>query len=128
MRLRDYLRRIGLDAGLRPTAEALRRVHVAHREAFLFENISIQTGGVISVALDAVERKFIDEGRGGYCFEHNTLFGAALRELGFDPVTLLGRVRRGPPERWELVQDISVPGLRFAHLAHAAFASCAQLF
>jgi N-hydroxyarylamine O-acetyltransferase len=100
MRLHDYLRRIGLDAGLRPTAETLRRVHVAHREAFLFENISIQTGGVISVALDAVERKFIDEGRGGYCFEHNTLFGAVLRELGFDPVTLLGRVRRGPPDRW----------------------------
>jgi N-hydroxyarylamine O-acetyltransferase len=100
MRLHDYLRRIGLDAGLRPTAETLRRVHVAHREAFLFENISIQTGGAISVTLDALERKFIDEGRGGYCFEHNTLFGAVLRELGFDPVTLLGRVRRGPPERW----------------------------
>jgi N-hydroxyarylamine O-acetyltransferase len=100
MRLHDYLRRIGLDAGLRPTAETLRHVHVAHREAFLFENISIQTGGAISVALDAIERKFIDQGRGGYCFEHNTLFAAVLRELGFDPVTLLGRVRRGPPERW----------------------------
>jgi N-hydroxyarylamine O-acetyltransferase len=100
MRLHDYLRRIGVDAGLPPTADTLRRLHVAHREAFLFENIAIQTGGAISVALDAIERKFIDEGRGGYCFEHNTLFGAALRELGFAPVTLLGRVRRGPPERW----------------------------
>lgn len=100
MRLHDYLRRVGVAQGLPPTADTLRRLHIAHREAFLFDNVAIQTGGTISVALDALERKFIDEGRGGYCFEHNTLFGSALRDLGFDPVTLLGRVRRGPPERW----------------------------
>jgi len=100
MRLHDYLRRVGIAPGLPPTADTLRRLHIAHREAFLFDNVAIQTGGTVSVALDAIERKFIDEGRGGYCFEHNTLFAGVLRELGFDPVTLLGRVRRGPPERW----------------------------
>jgi N-hydroxyarylamine O-acetyltransferase len=100
MRLHDYLRRIGVEEGLPATAETLRRIHVAHREAFLFENVSIQSGGAISVELDDVERKFIDQGRGGYCFEHNTLFAAALRDLGFAPLALLGRVRRGPPERW----------------------------
>lgn len=101
MRLADYLKRVGVDLGSDPVdAEALRRLHVAHREAFLFENVTIQTGGAISVALDRIERKFLDEGRGGYCFEHNTLFGAVLRELGLDATTLLGRVRRGPPERW----------------------------
>src|SRR5205823_13269640 len=91
----------------------LRRLHVAHREAFLFENVSIQTGGAISVAVDAIERKFIDEGRGGYCFEHNTLFGSVLRDLGFAPVTLLGRVRRGPPERWartHMVLRVTIDG------------------
>src|SRR5262249_58935115 len=46
------------------------------------------------------ERKCLDERRGGYCFEQNTLFAAALREIGVAPTTLLGRVRRGPPERW----------------------------
>jgi N-hydroxyarylamine O-acetyltransferase len=100
MRLHDYLRRIGVEDGLPASAETLRRLHVAHREAFLFENVSIQAGGAISVELDAIERKFIDEGRGGYCFEHNTLFAAVLRDLEFAPVALLGRVRRGPPERW----------------------------
>ena len=83
MRLHDYLRRIGVEDGLPATVDTLRRLHVAHREAFLFENVSIQAGGAISVALDALERKFIDEGRGGYCFEHNTLFAAALRAAGF---------------------------------------------
>src|SRR6476646_5410114 len=100
MRLHDYLRRVGVAPGLSTTADPLRRLHIAHRESFLFDNVAIQTGGTISVALDAIERKFIDEGSGGYCFEHNTLFAGVLRELGFDPVTLLGRVRRGPPERW----------------------------
>jgi N-hydroxyarylamine O-acetyltransferase len=100
MRLHDYLHRIGVEDGLPANVETLRRLHVAHREAFLFENVAIQTGGTISVELEAIERKFIDDGCGGYCFEHNTLFAAVLRDLGFAPVALLGRVRRGPPERW----------------------------
>ena len=74
-----YLRRIGVDTGLPATAGTLRRLPLAHREAFLFENLTIQTGGTIVLALDALERKFLDEGRGGYCFEHNTLF-AAIRD------------------------------------------------
>jgi len=99
MRTHDYLARIGVDANA-DGSELLRRLHVAHRETFLFENLTIQNGGGISLALDDLQRKFLDEGRGGYCFEHNTLFAGALRDLGFAPVTLLGRVRRGPPERW----------------------------
>ena len=104
MRLADYLRRVGWSApaGTAPLSDVdtVRRLHVAHREAFLFENLSIQAGGSISVTLDDIERKFLDQGRGGYCFEHNTLFGAMLRDLGFNATTLLGRVRRGPPDRW----------------------------
>src|SRR5581483_1781674 len=100
MRLPDYLARAGTGPIAGRGIETLRRVHLAHKETFLFENLTVQTGGNVSVALEEIERKFLDEGRGGYCFEHNTLFGAALRALGFAPVTLLGRVRRGPPDRW----------------------------
>jgi N-hydroxyarylamine O-acetyltransferase len=100
MRFDDYLRRIGKPSPSDASVDTLRALHLAHRETFLFENLSIQTGGGISLALPDLERKFLDEGRGGYCFEHNTLFAAALREAGFESTTLLGRVRRGPPERW----------------------------
>jgi N-hydroxyarylamine O-acetyltransferase len=100
MRLDDYLLRTGVPMPLEASIETLRRLHVSHRETFLFENLSIQTGGGISLALADLERKFLDDRRGGYCFEHNTLFAAVLRDLGFSPITLLGRVRRGPPERW----------------------------
>jgi len=100
MRLDDYLRRVGVRGPLRPDAETLRRLHVGHRETFPFENLTIQTGGTISLARADLERKFLDEGRGGYCFEHNTLFAAALRDVGFTPSTLLARVRHGTdPER-----------------------------
>src|SRR5262249_61984673 len=101
MRLHDYLRRLRIDETLPPTLDTLRRLHKAHRETFLFENLSIQAGGSISVELQDIERKFLDERRGGYCFEHNTLFAAALRGLGYDVVAFLGRARRRPPERWE---------------------------
>jgi N-hydroxyarylamine O-acetyltransferase len=100
MRFTDYLRRIGLPPPSGPSVESLRVLHLAHRETFLFENLSIQCGDGISVAVADIERKFLDEGRGGYCFEHNTLFAAALAQAGFETTTLLGRVRRGPPERW----------------------------
>jgi N-hydroxyarylamine O-acetyltransferase len=100
MRFADYLRRIGQPPPSGPSVETLRVLHRAHREAFLFENLSIQRGDAISVALPDIERKFLDEGAGGYCFEHNTLFAAVLADTGFETTTLLGRVRRGPPERW----------------------------
>src|SRR5258708_35470521 len=99
MRLHDYLHRVGVSGPLPVRAETLRRLHAAIREAFLFENIRMRDGGVIGLALETLERKFLDDRRGGYCFEHNTLFAAVLREIGFTPTILLGRVRRGPPER-----------------------------
>jgi N-hydroxyarylamine O-acetyltransferase len=109
MRLHDYLERIassapqwGAVSGLsrRANVDTLRHLHAAHRQTFLFENLTIQAGGRISLAVGDLERKFIDDRRGGYCFEHNTLFAAVLGDVGFAPVTMLGRVRRGPPERW----------------------------
>jgi N-hydroxyarylamine O-acetyltransferase len=100
MRIDDYFARIDVRPGGTPTADVLAAIHRAHRETFLFENLTIQAGERISLAVCDLERKFLDEGRGGYCFEHNTLFAAALRELGIASTTLLGRVRRGPPHRW----------------------------
>jgi N-hydroxyarylamine O-acetyltransferase len=113
MRMDDYLQRIDQRPPAGASIDTLRRLHLAHRQTFLFENLTIQTGGAISLALADLERKFLDQGRGGYCFEHNTLFAAALREAGFESSTLLGRVRRGPPERWartHMVLRVAIDG------------------
>lgn len=114
VRLDDYLNRIGARLPFGATSDALRRLHLAHRETFLFENLTIQKGGGISLAIGDLERKFLDEGGGGYCFEHNTLFGAALRDLGFDVTLLLARVRRGPAESWvrtHMVLRVAIDGV-----------------
>ncbi|MCU1246336.1 MAG: arylamine N-acetyltransferase, partial [Acidobacteria bacterium] len=95
----DYLRRTGA-ASPAATLPSLRALHLAHRLTFLFENLDIQRGRGVRVDLPSVVQKFVVEGRGGYCFEHNTLFAALLREAGFPVTAFLGRVRRGPPERW----------------------------
>ncbi len=100
MRLDDYLGRLGVARPLPPTLDALRRLHVAHLGAFTFDNLEIQQHGVIRVDVESIEQKFFERHAGGYCFEHNTLFAAALRELGFFVTQHLGRV--GSPERRSL--------------------------
>jgi len=92
-----YLERLGLDYSLPPTLDTLRRVHVAHLAAFPFHNLTIQRGGAVDIDVDAIATRFLGDAGGGYCFEQNTLLGAALRELGFSVTTLLARV--GPPDK-----------------------------
>lgn len=46
----------------------------------------------LSLDLDALYRKIVVEGRGGYCLELNAFFAAVLRGLGFAVLTVSGRV------------------------------------
>lgn len=99
-----YLARLGINPPLPPNIDTLKRLHVAHLSAFTFNNVEIQRGGAIRVDVESVAAKFLDGLGGGYCFEHNTLFGAALTDLGFKVETLLGRV--GPGEMRALTHMI----------------------
>lgn len=89
-----YLERIGLSGGPVGMVE----LHRAHVIAIPFENLDPHRGVPVSLDLDAIQRKLVAARRGGYCFEHNLLLAAALRELGAEVEPMLGRVRlgRGP--------------------------------
>jgi N-hydroxyarylamine O-acetyltransferase len=85
-----YLKRIGLSGG-----PSIATVHRAHVIAIPFENLDPHRGIPVSLAADDLARKLVDERRGGYCFEQNTLLATALREMGADVDLLLARVRGG---------------------------------
>ena len=94
--LREYLARIGLDGlepvGLPPMAETLARMQRAHLETVPFENLDIVAGKVpLALGEDALFDKIVRRRRGGFCYELNLLFAAALRALGFDVALKGGR-------------------------------------
>jgi N-hydroxyarylamine O-acetyltransferase len=91
-KLAAYLARIGLATPLPRDAGGLEAVLRAHRGAIGFENFDVMLGRGVAVDADAVFDKLVRRGRGGYCFEHNGLFGAMLEALGFANRALMARV------------------------------------
>jgi N-hydroxyarylamine O-acetyltransferase len=87
-----YVGRVGL-AG-RPALAELHRAHVA---AIPFENLDPHRGVPVTLDEETLARKMIDGGRGGYCFEQNLLFKAALEALGARVEPMLARVRWNAP-------------------------------
>jgi N-hydroxyarylamine O-acetyltransferase len=55
----------------------------------------VRLGREIKLDVDSLVRKLVEERRGGYCYEQNTLFAAVLTELGYTVSRRLGRVRMG---------------------------------
>lgn len=97
MNLDRYYRRLGIE---KPAADAdgLRLLQAAQMRSVVFENIDPLLGKVPDVSLPAIFEKIVVAGRGGYCFELNTLFGAALSAAGFEASRVLARVRNGAPQ------------------------------
>lgn len=90
--LSSYLNRIGLS----DSDSGLATIHRAHATTIVFDNFDSSSGRPVALDLDNLADKMINHGRGGYCFEHNLLFKAALEAVGFDTVELiLARVRIG---------------------------------
>ncbi len=96
--LGPYLARIGYGGPVVPTEEALFDLHLAHARTIPFENLDIQMGLPIRLDLASLQDKLVNRRRGGYCFEQNTLFRAALEAFGFHPRLREARVRFGAPE------------------------------
>ena len=90
--LTAYLARVRLPA--RPTLDrhGLHALHRAHRLAIPFENLDVPLGRAVRIDSGPVFAKLVTARRGGYCFEHNRLFGDALAALGFAARPLLARV------------------------------------
>ncbi len=93
--LSAYLRRVGVPGAPPATAAGLTALHRAHALSIPFENLDILLGRRIRLDVPSLESKLVASRRGGYCFEQNTLFAAALADVGFGVTPLAARVRLG---------------------------------
>ena len=87
-----YLARIGWRGTLRPSLQTLAALLRAHMRAIPFENLDVLLGRPVRLDLASLAAKLVDARRGGYCFEHATLFAAVLEAAGFAPVRHTARV------------------------------------
>lgn len=63
-----------------------------HMRAIPFENLDVLLGDKPRIDVPSLEAKLVEQKRGGYCFEHATLFAAVLTELGMPVKTHSARV------------------------------------
>jgi N-hydroxyarylamine O-acetyltransferase len=92
-----YLERIGYSGSRSATLDTLEAVHALHPAAIPFENLNPLLGWPVGLDVDALQAKLVAGGRGGWCFEHNTLFRHALEALGFSVTSLAARVLWNAP-------------------------------
>ena len=107
MDLPAYFERIAYPGSAQPTLDVLRALHRAHLLAVPFENLDIGLERPIVLDEEKLIEKIVARRRGGFCYEMNGVFAAALREIGFRVTLLSARV---PNEKGEI-------GPEFDHMA-----------
>ncbi len=98
-----YCRRIGYSGPRRATLDTLRELHKLHPQAIPFENLDPLLRRPVKLDPASLQAKLVEGGRGGYCFEHNTLFANVLRQLGFTVQEATARVR------WNVPGNVKTP-------------------
>jgi N-hydroxyarylamine O-acetyltransferase len=98
-----YCQRINYHGSRIPTLATLQALVKQHTSAIAFENLDSFSGETVATDLPAITHKLLEQGRGGYCFEHNTLLWHVLQELGFKVSGLASRVR------WNVPDEIVTP-------------------
>jgi N-hydroxyarylamine O-acetyltransferase len=77
------LNRIGLSARPEASVDGLHALHRAYLARVPYEDIAVQLGETGSLDEAELIARICADGRGGYCFELNTVLAALLRACGF---------------------------------------------
>ncbi|PLP99765.1 arylamine N-acetyltransferase family protein [Cupriavidus pauculus] len=117
-----WLERIGIGSSAvpPPTLDTLNVLIAAHLRHIPFENLTPLVGWRVPIDLPAVCDKLVAQGRGGYCFELNTLFCAGLKALGFAVTPLAARVRWNVPDERPTRLSHMLLRVEVAHESHVA--------
>lgn len=92
--LEAYLQRIAYQGPVEATRACLIGLHRAHLRAIPYENLDVQLGHAVGLSPAAAFDKIVTARRGGWCYEMNGLFGAVLREIGFQVTRCSAAVMR----------------------------------
>src|SRR5271156_5886083 len=87
----SYFQRIGYAGPANATLETLADIHLHHPKIIPFENLDALLKRPIPLGAEAIGRKILLSGRGGWCFEQNLLFGNVLQSIGFRVTGLAAR-------------------------------------
>jgi N-hydroxyarylamine O-acetyltransferase len=122
-----YFARIGYTGSREPTLTTLQALHHLHPVAIPFASLDVLAGKAIDMSAEAVDAKLIHAGRGGYCFEQNTLLLRALRTLDFkvEPLLARSRWRRSMDQvmvRTHMALCVQIDGVDW--LADVGFGAC----
>ncbi|MFI6471116.1 arylamine N-acetyltransferase [Streptomyces sp. NPDC050516] len=90
-----YLAHLGHDGDRTPSLATLRALHRAHVLSVRWENLEAVLRKSRPLDVPSVQARMIGNPRGGTCFEHVTLYAAALERLGFEFFVVQGRVELG---------------------------------
>ncbi len=101
--LNAYCARIGYDGPRKPTLDILQALHLLQPQVIAFENLDPLLKRPVRLDAPSLEQKMIKNGRGGYCYEQNLLFGHALRAIGFKVTELAARVL------WNVPPGVNTP-------------------
>lgn len=111
-----YFKRIDYGGSASATLDTLREIVRLHTQTIPFENLNPLARVPVDIASAGLQRKLIDDRRGGYCFEHNSLLSNVLRQLGYPVAGLAARVLwnrpvgASLPPRTHMVLRVEVDG------------------
>ncbi|MEG0652078.1 MAG: arylamine N-acetyltransferase, partial [Acinetobacter sp.] len=87
-----YLNKLGISQSLAPTLDNLKILLSRHLHSIPFGNVDSFLGNEVSLDIDSLSHKLLEQDREGYCLEHSSLIAIVLRELGYDAFNVLARV------------------------------------
>jgi N-hydroxyarylamine O-acetyltransferase len=93
-----YFQRIGYAGPHDPTLETLAEINLHHPQVIPFENLDPLLKRPVVLSAEALERKILFTGRGGWCYEQNLLLGSVLQSIGFRVTGLAARAMWNAPE------------------------------
>jgi len=126
-----YLKRIRYIGSREVNAKTLFQLQWHHVQAIPYEVLDTHLTGKVDLAPEVVERKIVVNGRGGYCYEQNTLFMHVLKTLGFKVKAVTARARWQKPEEFmsgniHLILIVDVDGRSYA--CDVGFSSCGSAY